>query len=99
MFFALSVLSMISRLKRPIMGRKADAPDPVDLARELQTLKWVTMRNEPTPAQINRLLEIIEDLSWYRIYGFRDAMFEDLLRKDPGAKAIHDKVVREEADV
>lgn len=71
-------------------------PRPNDLVAEIAAFKAKAATSNPTQHEVDRLLVIIEDLSFFRYYGFRHSVFEELLAEDPGAMSIYDKIEEEE---
>lgn len=80
------------------MGRDDPGSEAIELLIELQNL---TERLSSGSARnleslLLRRTEILQDLLYYRFYGFRAAYLEDLLRADPAIAELYIKISTEE---
>lgn len=77
---------------------------PIALLRDLITVSDRLTQN-PSGSDLERLVmrraELIKDLLFYRYYGFRAPLIEELLNFDPGVQAVWEQIQKEEeqADV
>lgn len=73
-----------------------ELPNPIKLLQELMALRCLTMEQTPGEKTLARLMELIEDLCWFRFYGFRNEQLETIVKADPAIQQIYDRIAAHE---